>query len=143
MTGATDLKSGVVGVVPVLTHAAIFAIAAEDEDAVVGGRRDRQHRQDVPGERRQPERAVDGEHRDHSARGQQPEKRQEQLDQRGDDRAVDDQQHARDRDEGDQGDLAEAGVADDMQIVGERGRARDVRLHPWRAFVSSMTLRTA
>ena len=75
-----------------------------------------------------------GKHRHHSARGQQSEERQEQLDQRGDDRAVDDQQHACDRDEGEQGDLSEAGVADDVQIVGERGRACDVSLDPWRGF---------
>ena len=74
-----------------------------------------------------------GEHRHHSACGEQSEERQEELDQRGDDRAVDDQQHARDRDEGEQGDLCEAGVADDVQVIGERGRASDVRLHSWRS----------
>ncbi len=74
-----------------------------------------------------------GQHRDHAARGQQSEKRQEQLDQRGPYRAIDHQQHARDRDEGDQGDLTETGVADDVQVVGERGGTRDIGLNPgWR-----------
>ena len=59
--GCDGLEGGVVGVVLVQTHAAIFTVAAECEDAVVGARRDRQHRQDVPGERRQPEHVVDGE----------------------------------------------------------------------------------
>ena len=59
--GCDGLEGGVVGVVPAQTHAAIFTVAAEYEDAVVGARRDRQHRQDVPGERRQPEHVVDGE----------------------------------------------------------------------------------
>src|SRR5262249_15446173 len=78
--------------------------------------------------------AMGGQYRDHSARGQQAEKRQEQLDQRGTYRAIDHQQHARDRDEGYQRDLGEAGVADDVQIVGERGRTSHVRLHPGRRF---------
>ena len=55
-----------------------------------------------------------GQYRHHSARGQQAEEGQEELDQRGDDRAIDHQQHAGDPDQGQQGDLGEAGVADDM-----------------------------
>ncbi len=127
--GCDGLERRVVGVVSIQSHATVFAVAPEEEDAVVGGRGDGEHRQDAPGERRQPEHVVHGQNRHHAARRQQGEEREEELDQRGADRAVDDQQHASDRDQGDQGDHAEAGVADDVLVASERRRTRHVRFH--------------
>ena len=73
-----------------------------------------------------------GKHRYHAACRQQSDEGQEELDQGGADRAVDDQQHARDRNQGDQRDLSQAGVADDVQIIGERRRTCDIGLHAGR-----------
>ena len=141
--GGDSMKCRVVGGLPILAGPACLLITADEEDPVVGSGGDRQHRQDVRGERGEPERVVVGQHRDDSARTGQRDKGHEQLDQRGDDRAVDQQQHDRDRTQGEQRDLGQAGVADDVHVVGERRGTGDVGLHPGRRGFSSTTLRTA
>ena len=127
--GSHRPKRRVVRIESVFTVASRLFVAAEQEDPVIGGGRDREHREDVARERRQTERAVLRQNRDHAARSQQRDEGQEQLDERRADRPVDDQQHGRDRHKCEQRDLSEARVADHMQVVGERGRTGDVGLH--------------
>ena len=125
-------KRGVVRRFAVFAGPTRLLVTADEEDPVVRAGGDRQHRQDVRGERGEPERVVVGEHRDDSPCTSQRDKRHEQLDQRGDDRAVDQQQHDRDRAQGEQRDFGQAGVADDVHVVGQRRGTGDIGLHPGR-----------
>ena len=125
-------KCGVVRGFAVFAGATRLLVAADKEDPVVRPGGDRQHRQDVRGERGEPERVVVTENRDDSTCTRQRDEGHEQLDQRGDDRAVDQQQHDRDRAQGEQRDFGQAVVADDVHVVGQRRRAGDVGLDPGR-----------
>ena len=125
-------KRCVVSGFAVFAGATRLLVAADKEDAVVRPGGDRQHRQDVRGERGEPKGVVVTENRDDSARARQRDEGHEQLDQCGDERAVDQQQHDRDRAQGEQRDFGQAVIADDVHVVRQRRRAGDVSHDPGR-----------
>jgi hypothetical protein len=96
-----------------------FVISPDDEDRVVGTRGDRQQREQIGRVGRQADDSRVRQKGDHpSGSGQLDEDRQQHDDHR-DDRAVDEQQHDRDDQEGDHGDLFGALVAD-LEVVGDQ-----------------------
>ncbi|COV72417.1 Uncharacterised protein [Mycobacterium tuberculosis] len=131
MGGAAE--HGVVRRLPVLAEPACFLVAADQEDGVVGGGRDRQHHEQVGREGREPNDPVETEESHAPAGGEQPEHHHRQHDRRRDDRPVDQQQHHDDHGERDRLDHLQTTVAGLLLIGDQRGRTGDVHLDTgWR-----------
>ncbi len=110
----------------VLTLAARLVVAADQEDRVIGGRRDGKRHQQVDREGGEAEDVVIGQHGHDAAGRQQAGHHQHQHDAGRHHGAVDDQQHDDDDRERHQLDGLHAGVADHGLIGAQRRRARHV-----------------
>lgn len=123
---------GVEGRFAILAGSARFLVAADEEDRVVRPGGHHQQGQQVGRVRRQPDDAGVAEEGDDAARGGHLDEDRGERQQRGEHRAVDEEQHQRDHADGDRGDLGGA-LATDVELVGDqRGGAGDVGLEPRR-----------
>lgn len=122
---------------------ATLLVAAHHEDRVVGPGRDGQRRQQVDRKRRQPHDAGVAQQRHHAPAGGQADEQNHHRQQHRADGPIDEHQHDRDDDDGDDRHLEQARVTDHDRVVGQGSLARDVGLHPGGGFESSTILRTA
>ena len=137
------VKHRVVRGFPVLAVASRLLISADEEDRVVGARGDRDERQQARCERRQADDPGIAEERDDSPGGAEFDEHHHQDQDRGGDRAIDEQQHEQDDHERDHRGLGRTLVACDALIGVQRRSAGDVGLTPCGAGVVSMMSRTA
>ena len=121
-------KHGVVGGFPVLPGLTGLLIPADDEDRIVGTRRDGEYRKDLNCEGRKPDDAVAAEERDHPLHGGQFDEDHQQRQQDGGQRAVHDQQHQHDDPDRHPHHLAGTLVAEFQLVGGDGGGAGDKSL---------------
>ena len=122
----------VVGGFAVQSPFAALLVAADHEYRVVGPCRDGQRRQQVDGEGRQPHDAGFAQQRYHASAGGQSDEQDHHRQQHGADGPIDEHQHDRDDDDGDDRHLGQARVTDNDRVVGQGSLTRDVGLHPRR-----------
>jgi hypothetical protein len=125
---ADTAEGGVVRVLPFLAGFARLLIPADQEDRIVGARRDRQRRQDTRRERREAKQAEVADHRDHASRRRHFDEDHEDDKRRRRDGPVDDQQHHHDGHHRDHGDLHHALVTGFGPVGRQRCLAGDVGL---------------
>ncbi len=115
-----------------LAQTAGLVVSADHKDRVVRSGGDRHQHEHVIGERGEPHDAVVSERRDDTAGRGQLDEDHHQHDQNGDYRAVDEQQHHHNHEEGDHGDCRDALLARVGLVGKQRSRPGDVGLDPRR-----------
>ncbi|SLD29398.1 Uncharacterised protein [Mycobacteroides abscessus subsp. massiliense] len=117
---------GVVRGLAVLSGTPGLLKAAEIENAVIGGHTENQRHRHIHGERRDADDVVFDKQRDHAASSGQRDQHTEQRNDRPGDRAICDQQHRDDHDDGDDGQRDHALVGGVERVRGQGRRAAHV-----------------